>query len=599
MTAQKQQTKTQAQAQTQTQEQEQQPYATGTKMPAMRAAVQIMKDEGVDIAFGCPGAAILPLYKAMEEVGGIEHLTVRHEEGATHMADGWARTNGRVGVAIATSGPGATNFITGLYTAQADSIPMVCITGQAVSPKLHQEAFQAVDIVEIARPVTKWAVQIKEAAQIPWAFREAFRIAREGRPGPVLIDIPVDIARREIRYDASIDTRLPVEIPKPHPPRVEAALDLLLAARKPLILAGGGVILADAADELRKLVEYLHVPFQVTLMGKGVIEDDHELNLGTTGIQTSQRYANASFLESDFVLAVGARFGDRHTGANIDVYKGDRTFVHVDIEPTQLGKVIEPDLGIVSDAGLFLKALLDAAKRRRATAGVPDWVARCQELKRTLVRKEDFDSVPVKAPRVYKEINEIFDEDTYFVTAIGLYQIWGGQHQKAHKPRRYQVCGQAGPLGWEVPAAIGVKKALEGMGRGGTEVVGIVGDYGFQYMVEELAVAAQYNVPYVLIMLNNEYLGLIRQASIGYDMNYQVDIHYDEHGTDNVKLMEAYGCSGRRVIDPADIRSAIEWARKEAVSTSRPVLVEILIEREANTPHGPDIDAVKEFEPEA
>lgn len=566
------------------------------RMPAMNAAVSIMVDEGVDIAFGCPGAAILPLYKAMEEDGRIDHLTVRHEEGATHMADGWARTNGKVGVAIATSGPGATNLVTGLYTAQADSIPMVCLTGQAVSPKLHQEAFQAVDIVEIAKPVTKWAVQIKEPAQIPWAFREAFRIARTGRPGPVLIDLPLDLAKREITYDAEIDSRLPVPAVEPHLPRVERALDMLLAAERPLILAGGGVILADAGSELRELVEELRVPFQVTLMGKGVIEDDHELNLGTTGIQTSQRYANASFLESDFVLAVGARFGDRHTGANIDIYRGERTFVHVDIEPGQIGRVFEPDLGIVSDAGLFLTALLAEARKRKAQADVGSWVERCQELKRTLVRREDFDSTPVKAPRAYKEINEAFDEDTYFVTAIGLYQIWGGQHQKAYLPRHYQVCGQAGPLGWEVPAAIGVKKALEGMGKPEAEVVGIVGDYGFQYLVEELAVAAQYNVPYVLIMLNNEYLGLIRQAEIGYGMNYQVDIHYDEFGTDNVKLMEAYGCSGQRVWEPADIAGAIQWARKEAVATSRPVLVEIMIEREANTPHGPDIDAVREFE---
>ncbi|MEX2982499.1 glyoxylate carboligase [Streptomyces sp. C36] len=570
---------------------------TAVTMPAMEAAVRVMKDEGVDIAFGCPGAAILPLYKAMEVVGGIEHLIVRHEEGAAHMADAWARTNGRVGVAVATSGPGATNLVTGLYTAFADSIPLVCVTGQAVSGKLHQEAFQAVDIVGVARPVTKWAVQVKEAAQIPWVFREAFRTAREGRPGPVLIDIPLDVGRRGIRYDAATDAPLPVRIVAPHPPRVAAALDLLLAAERPLVLAGGGVILAEAADELRALVEYLRVPFQVTLMGKGVIEDDHELHMGTTGIQTSQRYANASFLEADFVLAVGARFGDRHTGADTGVYRGGRTFVHVDIEPTQLGRVIEPDLGVVSDARLFLAALLAQARARAARPRTEAWLTRCRHLKRTLTRREDFDTVPVKAPRVYKEINEAFGEDTYFVTAIGLYQIWGGQHQKAHRPRHYQVCGQAGPLGWEIPAAIGVKKALQGMGRGDTEVVGIVGDYGFQYLVEELAVAAQYAVPYVLILLNNQYLGLIRQASAGYGMNYQVDIHYDELGTDNVAVARAYGCSGRRVVDPAGIRPAIEWARKEAVATSRPALVEIMIEREANTPHGQDIDSVREFEP--
>ena len=564
------------------------------RMPVMEAVVHVLRSEGVDTAFGCPGAAILPLYKAMEVVGGIEHLTVRHEEGATHMADGWSRTSGKVGVAIGTSGPAGTNMITGLYTALADSVPIVCVTGQAVSTALHKEAFQAVDIVEVAKPVTKWAVQIREAATAPWVFREAFRVARSGRPGPVLVDIPLDMAREVIEYDPAIDAPLPVFDVEPHQPRVERALDLLLAGERPLILAGGGVIIADAADELRELVSYLNIPVQVTLMGKGAVDEDSPLYAGMTGVQTSQRYGNASFVESDVVLAVGARFGDRHTGT-LDVYRGERTFVHVDIEPTQLGKVFPPDLGIVSDAKLFLRALLDAA-RARGQRGPDAWVARVAELKRTLGRREDFDTVPIKAPRVYKEINEVFGPETYFVTAIGLYQIWGGQHQKAYRPRHYQVCGQAGPLGWEIPAAIGVKKALRHT-EPDAEVVGIVGDYGFQYMVEELAVGAQYNVPIVLVMLNNEYLGLIRQASVPYDMNYQVDIHYDEYGTDNVAIMAAYGCTGRRVHEPGDVRDALEWARKEAVATSRPVLVEIMIEREANTPHGPAIDAVREFEP--
>jgi tartronate-semialdehyde synthase len=561
----------------------------------MQAVVDVLKSEGVDTVFGCPGAAILPLYQALEADGGIEHLIVRHEEGATHMADGWARVTANVGVAIGTSGPAGTNMITGLYTAQADSIPILCITGQAVSTKLHQEAFQAVDIVEIAKPVTKWAVQVKEAAQAPWIFREAFRIARSGRPGPVLIDLPLDVQKQLIEWDSSIDAPLPVAAVEPYPPRVERALDMLLAAQKPLILAGGGVILADAAAELRELAEYLQIPVQVTLMGKGSLDDDHPLNAGMTGIQTSQRYGNASFLESDLVLAVGARFGDRHTGT-LDVYRGDRRFIHVDIEPTQLGKVFEPDLGVVSDARLFLRAILAAARRRDAGRAPGAWVTRVRELKATLTRREDFDTVPVKAPRVYKEINEVFGPDTYFVTAIGLYQIWGGQHQKVHQPRRYHVCGQAGPLGWEIPAAIGVKKALKHTDPR-AEVVGIVGDYSFQFLVEELAVAAQYNVPFVLIMLNNEYLGLIRQAEIGYRMNFEVDIHYDTFGTDNVKIMEAYGCAGRRVFEPDEIRDAIEWARKEAGATSRPVLVEVMIEREANTPHGVAIDAVAEFEP--
>ncbi|GAB2821862.1 glyoxylate carboligase [Lentzea nigeriaca] len=566
------------------------------KIPVMQAVVEVLKSEGIDTVFGCPGAAILPLYKAMEQDGSIEHLIVRHEEGATHMADGWSRTTGNVGVAIGTSGPAGTNMITGLYTAQADSVPILCITGQAAVSKLHQEAFQAVDIVSIAAPVTKWAVQVKEAAQMPWIFREAFRIARSGRPGPVLIDLPIDVQKQEIEWDSTIDEPLPVQKSAPSDARVERALEMLLAAERPLLLAGGGVILGEASAELLELAEFLQIPIQATLMGKGAIDEDHPLYAGMTGIQTSQRYGNASFLESDLVLALGARFGDRHTG-DLATYRGDRKFIHVDVEPTQIGKVFGPDLGIVADTKLFLKALLDKAKQH-GPRNKGAWVDRCQELKRTLLRREDFDAVPVKAPRVFKEINEFYGPDTYFVTAIGLYQIWSGQHQKAHKPRHYQVCGQAGPLGWEIPAAIGVKKALK-KSQADAEVVGIVGDYSFQFLVEELAVGAQYEVPFVLIMLNNEYLGLIRMAEDhgGYDMKYEVDIHYDTTGSDNVKIMEAYGCSGVRVADPGEIRGSLEWARKEADRTQRPVLVEIMIEREGNTANGTSIAAMREYEP--
>jgi tartronate-semialdehyde synthase len=559
------------------------------RIPVMQAVVEVLASEGVDTVFGCPGAAILPLYQAMQG-SGIEHLVVRHEEGATHMADGWSRTTGNVGVAIGTSGPAGTNMITGLYTAQADSIPILCITGQAVSSKLHQEAFQAVDIVEIAKPVTKWAVQVKEAAQAPWIFREAFRLARSGRPGPVLIDLPVDVQKQEIEWDSSIDAPLPVSTVTPAPARVERALDMLLAARRPLILAGGGVVLGEASEQLRTVAERLGVPVGVTLMGKGSFPEDHELFAGMAGVQTSQRWANAAFLDSDLVLALGARFGDRHTGA-LDVYRGDRKFVHVDIEPTQIGRVFGPDLGIVSDTREFLSALLAALDRREVRREPGEWVRHLGELKRRLPRREDFDSAPVKAPRVFAEINKAYGPDAYFVTAIGLYQIWSGQFQRAHKPRHYQVCGQAGPLGWEIPAAIGVKRA-----RPDAEVVGVVGDYSFQFLVEELAVAAQYDIPFVLIMLNNTYLGLIRQAETGYGMNYQVDIHYDENGTDNLKIMEAYGCSGTRVEEAVAIAPALAWARKEAERTSRPVLVEIMIEREGNAAMGTALDNVVEFE---
>ncbi|GAA1636602.1 glyoxylate carboligase [Nonomuraea maheshkhaliensis] len=560
------------------------------KVPCMEAVVSVLESEGVDTVFGIPGAAILPLYAALQN-SSIRHITVRHEEGGTHAADGWARVTGNVGVCIGTSGPAGTNMITGLYTALADSIPMICVTGQAMTSKLHQEAFQAVDIVEIARPVTKWAVQLKEPAQAPWVFREAFRRARSGRPGPVLIDLPIDVQRGLCLYDPDVDAPLPVEVPQPLPRAVSAAMDLLEEARRPIILAGGGVIGAEACDELRALAEHLQIPVQVTLMGKGAFPEDHPLFAGMAGIQTQTRWGNAAFLESDLVLAVGARFGDRHTG-DLDVYRRGRKFVHVDIDPLQIGRVFQPDLGVVGHARPVLAALRDEARRRSEPRDAGKWVRKVGELRGTLGRRDDFDDVPIKPPRVFKEINDYFPRDTTFVTAIGLYQIWSGQFQTTYLPRRYLVCGQAGPLGWEVPAAMGVKLA-----HPERQVVAVVGDYSFQFLMEEVAVAAQYRIPFVIVMINNEYLGLIRQAEIPYDMNYAVDLHYGEGGIDHVKAMEAFGCPARRVELPGDIRDALAWASAEAARERLPVLVEVMVEREANAAMGPSLEAIKEFEP--
>lgn len=556
----------------------------------MEAVVQVLASEGVDTVFGIPGAAILPFYAALRK-SPIRHITVRHEEGGTHAADGWARVTGNVGVCVGTSGPAGTNMITGLYTAMADSIPVICITGQAPRAKLHQEAFQAVDIVEIAKPVTKWAVQLKEPAQAPWVFREAFRVARSGRPGPVLIDLPLDVQHGTCLYDPAVDGPLPVEVPEPRAAAVRAALDMLMEARRPLILAGGGVIIADATDELRALAEHLQVPVQVTLMGKGAFPEDHPLFAGMAGLQTQTRWGNAAFLESDLVLAVGARFGDRHTG-DLETYRRGRRFIHVDIEPTQIGKVFEPDLGVVGHARTVLAALAEEAAARTAVRTPGAWPKRVAELRRTLGRRDDFDDVPIKPPRIYRELNDFYGPDTTFVTAIGLYQIWSGQFQRTFLPRRYLVCGQAGPLGWEIPAAIGVKTAFPER-----QVVVVAGDYSFQFLMEEIAVAAQYNIPFVIVMVNNEYLGLIRQAEIPYEMNYAVDLRYGEGGIDHVKLMEAFGCAARRVERPEEIRDALAWATEESARLRLPVLVEVMVEREANAAMGRSLDAIEEFEP--
>ena len=323
-------------------------------------------------------------------------------------------------------------------------------------------------------------------------------------------------------------------------------------------------------------------------MGKGAIAEDHPLWCGMVGIQTSQRHANATFLESDVVLAVGARFGDRHTG-DLTVYRGDRTFIHIDIAPQQIGKVFPADLGIVSDARVALAALV----ARSTPQSRPEWTARVAELRATLTRRTDFDDSPIKPPRVYQELNERFDADTVFVTAIGLYQIWSGQFQRTYKPRHYLCCGQAGPLGWEVPAAIGAKLAAPEK-----QVVGVVGDYSFQFLMEEVAVAVQYRVPFVLVMVNNGYMGLIRQSEQPYGMNTQVDLTWDEGpGIDHVMVMRAMGADGVRVTEADDIAGALDWAVAESESRGVPVLVEVMVEREANAAMGKAIDAVVEFEP--
>ncbi|BCG25682.1 glyoxylate carboligase [Pseudomonas tohonis] len=572
------------------------------KMRAIEAAVLVMRREGIDTAFGIPGAAINPLYAALNKIGGIDHVLARHVEGASHMAEGYTRTNpGNIGLCIGTSGPAGTDMVTGLYSASADSIPILCITGQAPRARLHKEDFQAVDITSIVKPVTKWATTVLEPGQVPYAFQKAFFEMRSGRPGPVLIDLPFDVQMAEIEFD--IDAYEPLSVNKPSATRIQAekALAMLNEAERPLIVSGGGVINANASDKLVEFAELTGVPVIPTLMGWGTIPDDHALMAGMCGLQTSHRYGNATLLESDLVFGIGNRWANRHTGS-VDVYTQGRRFIHVDIEPTQIGRVFTPDLGIVSDAGSALDAFLEVAREWKAAGKLKDrsaWVESCRERKRTLQRKTHFDNVPVKPQRVYEEMNEFFGKDTCYVSTIGLSQIAGAQFLHVYKPRHWINCGQAGPLGWTVPAALGVVKADPSR-----PVVALSGDYDFQFMIEELAVGAQFNLPYIHVLVNNSYLGLIRQAQRGFEIDYCVQLSFDNvnapelngYGVDHVAVVEGLGCKAIRVFDANELQSAFAKARKLMEEFRVPVVVEVILERVTNISMGTEINAINEFE---
>ncbi len=573
-----------------------------TRMRAIDAAVLVLEREGISCAFGVPGAAINPLYSALRKRGTITHYLGRHVEGAVHMAEGYSRAAaGNIGMCLATSGPGGTDTITGLYSAWGDSVPLLVVTGQAPVAKLHKEDFQAVDIAAIAAPVTKLAETVMEPAQLPGAFQRAFHVMRSGRPGPVLLDLPIDVQLAEIDFD--IDTYQPLPVTKPAATREQAerTIDMLCAAERPLIVAGGGIVNADAAGLLVELAEILDVPVIPTLMGWGTIPDDHRLMAGMAGLQTAHRYGNATVLASDFVLGIGNRWANRHTGG-LDVYRAGRTFVHIDIEPTQIGRIFAPDYAIVSDARAALERLVEVAHDRRDNGRLPDrtaWVADCAQRKATMHRRTDFPDVPIKPQRVYQEMNKAFGRDTRYVSNIGLSQIAGAQFLHVYRPRGWIDAGQAGPLGWTVPAALGVCVADPE-----ATVVGLSGDYDFQFLVEQLACGAQFRLPFLHVLVNNSYLGLIRQAQRPFDMDYGVQLGFDNvnspemegYGVDHLKVAEGLGCKAIRVRDPDELGAAFEKALAMMAEFRVPVVVEVILEKITNIAMGTELDNTTEFE---
>ncbi|MDR2137118.1 MAG: hypothetical protein LBO68_02400, partial [Synergistaceae bacterium] len=499
-------------------------------MKVAEVIVKICEKEGIDAVYGIPGAGINGVYKYLEQ-SGIRHFCHRHEEACVHAAGGHFRASGKLAVAMCTSGPGATNFVTGIYTCNIDSIPVIAVTGQAVTAQLGKDAFQCVDIAKICAPVAKKTYCVTDPQKISGVFAEAFRIAREGKPGPVVIDLPLDVQNAEIGFDVAGYVPQTFDNPAPKEEDIAKAVAMIGEAKNPVLLIGGGVLLAGAEKECVTLAEMLNLPVITTYMAKGAIPVQHPLNAGHCGIQVGQPIGNKVFLDSDLVLGIGCRFTDRHTGA-IDVYRGKRKFIHVNVEPSEIGKIFQPDLGIAADAKKAAEALLTEARKNGRKSSHVD-AAKLPQMRKELARKVDYDARPINPHRVFAELNKFFDSETLFTTGCGITQIWSGQLQDIDKPRRYLPSGGAGCLGYDIPAAFGASIAT------GKASVAVMGDFGFTFHVQELAVCAVNKVPVIVIVVNNAYLGLIRQNQ-KYAYGYECDVAMPENQgmIDYVKVAE-------------------------------------------------------------
>jgi acetolactate synthase-1/2/3 large subunit len=557
-------------------------------MPSTRTGAQIIWEclvhEGVNTVFGYPGGAILPAYDAMLDYP-VRHVLVRHEQGATHMADGYARAGGGVGVAMATSGPGATNMVTGIATAMMDSVPMVCITGQVPSKLIGYDAFQETDITGITLPITKHSYLVTRIEDIMPAMKEAFHLAKSGRPGPVLVDITKDAqqASMEFAWDAA-----PVKIRGYRPQQgasrsdLMKAVDLIKAAKKPVILAGQGILQSGAMNEVRAFAELVDCPVAMTLLGLGGFPASHPLNIGMMGMH-GEAWVNHAIQEADLLLAFGMRFDDRVTG-NLKTYALNAKKIHIDIDPSEINKNVVADAAICADLREALKDLLDVVGKHDHAP----WLQYIGSMKGTAAVR-DIQSLPdnghLYAPHVINDIWRITDGNAIIATDVGQHQMWEAQYYKHETPRTLITSGGLGTMGFGLPAAIGAK-----MARPDAEVWAIVGDGGFQMTACELTTAAQEGVKVNVCIINNGFLGMVRQwQEFFYDRRYAAT---PLRSPDFVKLAEAHGLLGLRVEKRADVREAVEQARK----ADGTVVMDFRVEQEDSVypmvPAGADLDAM-------
>ncbi len=533
-----------------------------------RTLIEALQREGVDTIFGYPGGSVLPIYDELYD-SSIRHILVRHEQAAAHAADGYARASGRVGVCLATSGPGACNLVTGIATAYMDSVPVVAFTGQVPTGMLGNDAFQESDITGITMPVTKHNYLVKDAGDLDRVVQEAFYIARTGRPGPVLVDLPKDVTNGPVKNGPPLSGKVSLRGYQPtyegHTRQIDKALDLIVEAGRPLIYAGGGVVHSGASAELLEFAEAAAIPVTTTLMGLGAVPGDHPLALGMLGMHGTQT-ANYAVTECDLLIAIGARFDDRVTG-KIETFAPGAAVIHIDIDPAEIGKNKVVDVPIVGDTKAVLQAFLQRMKKRGDTE---DWMARIGAWKAQYpLSYRDDDRL--RPQYIIRELSDILQGEGVITSEVGQNQMWAALYYCFKKPRTWITSGGLGTMGYGFPAAIGAHFA-----RPDLPVVDIAGDGSFQMNIQELGTVAHYKIPVKVVILNNMYLGMVRQwQELFYDRRYA---YTELPPVDFVGIANAYGVEGIMVDEKEDVREALETA----LSTDGPYVLDFRIEREEN-----------------
>ncbi|MDP2099324.1 MAG: acetolactate synthase 3 large subunit [Methylobacter sp.] len=540
--------------------------------------IQSLKDEGVEYIFGYPGGAVLHLYDAIFQQDEVKHILVRHEQGATHAADGYARATGKPGVVLVTSGPGATNAVTGIATAYMDSIPMVIISGQVPLPVIGSDAFQEVDMVGITRPCVKHNFLVKDITKLAETMKKAFYVATTGRPGPVVVDVPKDITDPRIKIPYKYPKKVSIRSYNPavtgHKGQIKKAVDLLLTAQKPIIYSGGGVVLGEASKELTEFAHTLGFPVTNTLMGLGAYPSTDKQFVGMLGMHGTYE-ANMAMHDSDVIIAIGARFDDRVTG-KLDLFCPHAQIIHIDVDPASISKTVKVAIPIVGEVKPVLEQMLEMlkdGKKKPSKKALESWWNQIDQWRAVKCMEYDRNSNLIKPQYVIEQLYEVTKGEAYITSDVGQHQMWAAQYYPFDKPRHWINSGGLGTMGFGLPAAIGVKLAFPD-----SEVACVTGDGSIQMCIQELSTALQYNAPVKIINLNNSYLGMVRQwQEFSYESRYSHS--YMDTIPDFVKLAEAYGHIGMRIDKPEDVRPALEEA---FALKDRTVFLDILTDRTEN-----------------